>query len=122
MPSDGYGRGGTIPVLPNQPTLFYRGGLENICIQVAAQVIDAKANPKQPGAKMWSSMQPDAAIADFVSLVMGLTANDPRTADVTAALTAHFAAAKSGGATATDSLRSTFVAACLSPSFIGIGM
>ena len=122
MPSDGYGRGGTIPVLPNQPTLFYRGGLENICIQVAAQVIDAKANPKQPGAKMWSSAQPDAAIADFVSLVMGLTANDPRTADVSAALTAHFAAAKGGGATATDSLRSTFVAACLSPSFIGIGM
>ena len=25
MPSDGYGRGATIPVLPNQPTLFYRG-------------------------------------------------------------------------------------------------
>jgi hypothetical protein len=26
------------------------------------------------------------------------------------------------GQTATDSLKSTFVAACLSPSFIGIGM
>ena len=122
MPSDGYGRGGVIPVLPNEPTLFYRGGLENICIQVAAQVIDAKANPKQPGAKSWSSSQPDAAIADFVSIVMGLTAHDPRTADVTTALTAHFTNAKSGGASATDSLRSTFVAACLSPSFIGIGM
>ena len=122
MPSDGYGRGGTIPVLPNQPTLFYRGGLENVCVQVAAQVVDARANPKQPGAKMWSSAQPAAAIADFVSIVMGLTANDPRTADVTTALTAHFTNAKSGGATATDALRSTFVVACLSPSFIGIGM
>ncbi|MEO6775678.1 MAG: hypothetical protein ABI467_22140 [Kofleriaceae bacterium] len=122
MPSDGYGRGGVIPVLPNQPTLFYRGGLENICVQVAAQVIDAKANPKQPGAKMWSSSQPAAAITELVSLVMGLTSHDPRTADVTAALTAHFAAAKTSGASATDALRSTFVAACLSPSFIGIGM
>ena len=31
LPSDGYGRGATAPVLPNQPTLFYRAGLENIC-------------------------------------------------------------------------------------------
>jgi hypothetical protein len=122
MPSDGYGRGGVIPVLPNQPTLFYRAGLENICAQIAAQVVDAKPNPKQPGAKMWSSTSPDAAIGELVSLVMGLTTNDPRAADVTTALSAHFAAAKAGGASATDALRSTFVAACLSPSFIGIGM
>jgi hypothetical protein len=122
MPSDGYGRGSTIPVLPNQPTLFYRGGLENICAQVSAMVVDAPANPKQPGAKKWSSSQPDAAIGELVSLVMGLTASDPRTAPVTDALTSHFAAAKASGASATDALRSTFVAACLSPSFIGIGM
>ena len=55
MPSDGYGRGGVIPVLPNEPTLFYRGGLENICASVAQQVVDAKANPKQPGVKVWAS-------------------------------------------------------------------
>jgi len=122
MPSDGYGRGGVIPVLPNQPTLFYRGGLENICIAVAAQVIDAKANPKQPGVKMWKSTDPDTAITELVSLVMGLTAGDERTAPIHDALTQHFADAKTAGATATDALRSTFVAACLSPSFIGIGM
>jgi hypothetical protein len=122
MPSDGYGRGSTIPVLPNQPTLFYRGGLENICSQVSAMVIDAAANAKQPGAKKWSSSQPDAAIADFVAIVMGLTASDPRTKPVTTALSDHFTAARTAGATATDALRSTFVAACLSPSFIGIGM
>jgi hypothetical protein len=123
MPSDGYGRGGTIPVLPNQPTLFYRGGLENICSQVSGMVIDAAANPKQPGAKKWSSSQPDAAIADFVSIVMGLTASDPRASAVTTALKDHFTAAQQqAGASATDALRSTFVAACLSPGFIGIGM
>jgi hypothetical protein len=123
MPSDGYGRGSTIPVLPNQPTLFYYGGLENICAQVSMMVIDATPNPKQPGAKVWKSTMPDQAIGEFVSLVMGLTASDPRTQPVTDALTAHFTAAKAtSGVTPTDALRSTFVAACLSPSFIGIGM
>jgi hypothetical protein len=122
MPSDGYGRGSTIPVLPNQPTLFYYGGLENICAQAALMTIDATANPKQPGAKVWKSSDPTTAINDFVAIVMGLTPSDARTQPITDALTAHFNDAKTGGATATDALRSTFVAACMSPSFIGIGM
>jgi hypothetical protein len=123
MPSDGYGRGSTIPVLPNQPTLFYRAALENICEQVAQMTIDAKPSASQPNAKQWSSANATAAIGDFVAIIMALTPSDPRTADVTAALTDHFNAAQStGGASASDSLKSTFVAACLSPSFIGIGM
>jgi hypothetical protein len=122
MPSDGYGRGSTIPVLPNDPTLFYRAGLENVCAQVAAMTIDAKPSANQPGAKAWSSTQPDAAIAEFVSTVMALTPSDPRAAQATSILTSHFHAAMQAGQTASDSLKSTFVAACLSPSFIGIGM
>ena len=122
MPSDGYGRGSTIPVLPNEPTLFYRAGLENVCAQLAALTIDARPNANQPGAKKWSSAQPDAAIAEFVSIVMALTPSDPRAAQAQAILASHFQAAMQAGQTATDSLRSTFVAACLSPSFIGIGM
>jgi hypothetical protein len=122
MPSDGYGRGSTAPVLPNQPTLFYRAGLENVCAQVAALTIDAKPNPNQPGARQWSSAQPDAAIADFVAIVMALTPSDPRAPQATSILASHFHSAMQSGATAADSLRSTFVAACLSPSLIGIGM
>jgi hypothetical protein len=122
MPSDGYGRGSTIPVLPNQPTLFYRGGVENICALVSAAVIDATPDPDQPGAKAWSSSQPAAAISEFVSLVDGLTTSDPRASQVNAALSAHFASAQQAGFSSTDALRSTFVAACLSPSFIGIGI
>jgi hypothetical protein len=122
MPSDGYGRGATIPVLPNQPTLFYRAGLENVCAAVAALVIDAKPNAGQPGVKQWSSAQPDAAIAEFVSLVMAMPPSDPRAAQATSILSQHHAAAVQAGATPTDALKSTFVAACLSPSFIGIGM
>ena len=122
MPSDGYGRGATAPVLPNQPTLFYRAGLENVCAAVAALVIDAAVSPSQPAAKHWSSTAPDAAIADFVATVMALPASDPRAAGAAAILRSHFTAAVASGATAKDSLRSTFVAACLSPSFIGIGL
>ncbi|MFT3695281.1 MAG: hypothetical protein QM831_19265 [Kofleriaceae bacterium] len=122
MPSDGYGRGGVLPVLPNEPTLFYRAGLENICGSLSQQTIDAKPNANQPNAKQWTSADPTTAIHDFVSIMMGLTSSDARSQPVTDALTQHFADAQAQGATKTDALRSTFVAACLSPSFIGIGM
>jgi hypothetical protein len=122
MPSDGYGRGASIPVLPNEPTLFYRAGLENVCAAVAAMVIDAPPNPGQPLAKRWSSAQPDAAIGDFVATVMAMPPSDPRAAQATAILSSHFTGAVASGAAAKDALQSTFVAACLSPSFIGIGM
>ena len=121
LPSDGYGRGAPIPVLPTQPTLFYRAGLENICEDVAALVIDGPV-ASQPGAKQWSSAQPDAAIADFVSIVMALTTSDPRSAPSVAALESHYTSALAAGASANQALTSTFVVACLSPSFIGIGM
>ena len=126
LPSDGYGRGGVEPILPNVPTLFYRAGTENICEAVAVQVVDAKP---QPSLKQWSSAAPDAAIAEFVSLVMGLTASDPRAAAATTTLRAHFDAALAkpppmNGAkfTPTQALQSTFIAACMSPSAISMGM
>ncbi|MEO8844865.1 MAG: hypothetical protein ABI704_25000, partial [Kofleriaceae bacterium] len=124
MPSDGYGRGGVIPVLPNQPTLFYRGGLENICEQLSLQVIDAKVNAKQPNAKIWTSTAANVAgdISDFAHIIMGLTSSDDRTQPVIDALTGEFTTATANGATATDAMRSTFVTACLAPTFIGIGM
>ena len=122
LPSDGYGRGSPIPVLPNQPTLFYRAGLENICEAVASMVVDARPNANQPNAKRWSSAQPDAAIADFVATVMALTSSDPRAAPATQLLQQHFAQAEAQGASASDALKSTFVTACLAPSAIGIGM
>ena len=120
LPSDGYGRGSLAPVLPNQPTLFFRAGSENICGTVAVQVIDA--TKPVAGVKQWSSAQPDAAIAEFVSLMMALPPSDPRAAPALAALTGHFTAAKAQGATATDALRSTFVVSCLAPSAVAIGL
>ena len=121
LPSDGYGRGAVIPVLPNQPTLFYRAGLENICEGVAKLVID---NAKPPaGAKQWtSSATPDAAIADFVSILMAIESSDPRSTPAQAALKTHFTTAVGQGATNTTALQSTFTVACLAPSAVGIGM
>ena len=122
LPSDGYGRGAVAPVLPNLPTLFYRAGTENICAAVSAQVIDVAAAKRLPNVKQWSSAQSDAAIADFVQIVMALTPSDPRAAHAQALLSAHFAAALQSGASPTDALKSTFVAACLAPSAVSIGL
>ena len=120
LPSDGYGRGAVAPVLPNDPSLFYRAGTENICEAVADLVVDA-ASP-MPGAKQWSSAAPDAAIAELVPTLMALTPSDPRSGPALAALHGHFAAAVKGGATPSDALKSTVVVACLAPSSISIGL
>jgi len=122
LPSDGYGRGSTIPVLPNQPTLFFRAGLENICASVAAIVVDPQGKTGQTPLKVWTGTQPDAAIADFVSTIMALPASDARAAQATTILKSHFTSAVGTGASATTALQSTFTAACLSPSFTGIGL
>ncbi|HSZ81471.1 MAG TPA: hypothetical protein VLA14_04270 [Polyangia bacterium] len=122
LPSDGYGRGATMPVLPNQPTLFYRAGTENICTTVAAMVIDVATAKQVAGVTQWSSTKPTPAIADFVSIVMGLVPSDPRAAPATALLTSHFTAAMTQGATASDALKSTFITACLAPSAVSIGL
>ena len=120
LPSDGYGRGASVPVLPTQPTLFYRSGLENICENVANMVIDAKSPPA--GATTYSSTNVSAAIADFVSNIMGIAADDPRSAPMTQMLTDHDTQAIANKASASDALKSTFVTACLSPTVAGIGM
>jgi hypothetical protein len=122
LPSDGYGRGSVAPVLPNQPTLFYRAGLENICEAVAAQTIDVAAAKQLPNVKQWSSKSPDAAIADFVGIVMALAPSDARTAQATDLLEAHFTKATQSGASASNALKSTFVVACLAPSSVSIGL
>ena len=122
LPSDGYGRGSTEPVLPNQPTLFYRAGLENLCSVLSGSVIDVSAAKQEPGVKVWSSADPDAAIADFVSILMALVPSDPRAAGAAALLKGHFTTAVQQGATASNALKSTFITACLAPSAISMGL
>ena len=90
LPSDGYGRGSVAPVLPNQPTLFYRAGTENICEAVAALVIDVPTAKQTPGVTQWSSAQSDAAIADFVESGDGAAAVRPARGARAAMLTSHY--------------------------------
>jgi len=121
LPSDAYGRGGVAPILPNQPTLFFRAGMENICEAVAALVVDPASTVQ--GQTKWSSTAPDAAIADFVGTLMAVTPSDPRSTPLQALLKAHFTSAmQQSGITATQALRSTFVTACLSPSAVSVGL
>lgn len=119
LPSDGYARGSVAPVLANQPTLFYRAATESICKAAAVETIDA-VSPR-PGVKRWSSTAPDAAITDFVRILLGFPPSDPRAARAEAVLKSHFDEASLAGAQPADALKSTFVAACLSPSFVAIG-
>ncbi len=122
LPSDGYGRGSTMPVLPNQPSLFFHAGTENICNSIAGNVIDVGAGKQIAGVKYWSSAAPDAAIADFVATVMALVPSDPRAAPATTLLKDHLTAALAQGASAADALKSTFIVACQAPTALSIGM
>jgi hypothetical protein len=128
MPADAYGRGAVNELLPTSPTLFYRAALENVCIYLAQATIDATPIASQPGVIQWSSSDPIATnAAAFVGLVMAITPSDSRYMPLIAALTDHYQSALSQGpvgnvSAATNALRSTFVVACLSPSFAGVGM
>lgn len=122
LPSDGYGRGSTEPVLPNRSTLFYRAGTENICETVAAMVIDVAQAKQTAGTRYWSSSAPDSAIDDFVGTIMALVPSDPRAAPAVKLLKEHFTTATVQGASASDALKSTFVVACLAPSSISVGL
>jgi len=113
LPSDSYSRGAEDSVLANDPNLFFRTGMENICATLATRLIDAGAGTR------WSSAAADAAIADFVHTLMGLGAS--RDATPLSILGEHFQSARTAGLSASDALRSTFVLACISPSVTGMG-
>jgi hypothetical protein len=136
LPSDGYGRGSPIPVLPNSPTLFYRAGTENLCEAVAQIVIDPRTPPA--GVTTWkssecvvgdgncpsdggaSSCQP---IVDFVTLIAGIPTNDARFCPLYQTLLQDFVDNQAeAGADKTNALQSTFTAACMAPSAISIGL
>ena len=113
--ADGYTRGAESPVLALQPGMFYRSAAESLCEIAASFVVD------QPSSIYQSSRQADA-LTGFVNDIMGLQATDPRAAQARAVLDAHMAEALKAGASATVALRSAFVVACLSPSFLAIGL
>jgi hypothetical protein len=119
LPSDGYSRGSTVPVQPNDPSVFFTGGTDNLCDTLAQLLID-NASPPQ-GAKTWSSANASAAIEDFVQILMGVEPSDARYATTVQLLQKHDtdAAVLVG---ATKALQSTFIVACASAPATGLGM
>jgi hypothetical protein len=117
VPGPGYSRADEAPLLPHDPSLFFASGTEKLCMEIAGQIIDGGATTTK-----WTAMQKDAAIADFVSLVMGTPISDPRAPGLTEILQRHFAAAVQAKEKPADALRSTFVVACASPLGVSSGL
>jgi hypothetical protein len=117
LPADGFSRGTEFPVTTPDPSLFYRAASELVCEGVAKKVVDAPANG------VYSSQNPAIAIENMVTTLMGVPASDPNHAVSVSALTEHFQAAMTTGkANATNALRSTFSAACQSPTVLSMGI
>lgn len=118
LPVDGYYRSFALSSLPTHPDLFFRTSAEAICRLSADQVIDVANGDSSK----YVSADAPSAIADFVTNVMALGPSDPRYERAKAILSDNFDQSKASGATATDSLKATFVLACLSPTSVVVGL
>lgn len=116
LPADAFSRGVAEPVTSSDPNIFYRGASEMLCEAIAARVVDSAQD------RVFSSSNIQEAINLMVSKVMAVLPGDPKHYRAVTILTAHYNAASNSGASATNALRSTFSAACQSPSSLGIGI
>jgi len=129
--SDAFSRGAQSPVTPSDPTLFYRSATEELCENIAPQVVDATSG------SVYSSSDVTGSIKGMVETIMGYPPSDPMHDMAIQILTDHNTMANSatttggttrpggtGGSTskATNALRSTFVLACESPTAVGLGL
>jgi hypothetical protein len=118
LPADAFSRGSQLPVTSPDPNLFYRAASELVCEAVAAKVVDGPAATNLYTSATGSA----AAMTDMVVKVMGLPASDPHYAAALKALQDHYNAAVAARNTTTSSLRSTFAAACQSPTSLSLGI
>jgi hypothetical protein len=116
VPADTFSRGSEIPVTPPDANLLYRAASEMVCEAVATRVVDAGAG------SVFTSANPQAAIADMVARVMALPPSDSHAAAAAKILRDHYDGAVAAKVTATNALRSTFSAACQAPSNLGLGI
>jgi len=115
LPFDTFSRGSEEPVTSSDANVFYRAASESLCEAIATLVVDGTQS-------VFQSANVNAATEDMVTKVMALPPSDPKHAAAVSILKAHNAAAVKAGATPTDAMRSTFSAACLSPSSLGLGI
>lgn len=114
VPEDVFIRGGEDPLVISDPTMILRATEEQICKRLS-QAHVGNAQTYKPSA-------PGVAIDSMVQDLMGLPENDPRHDAIKQILLDHFDAAKAEGVNNTNSLRSTFMVACMSPTVLGTGL
>jgi len=90
-----------------------------LCENVAPKVVDPTS-----GTNLFPSNSPTTAIGDLVTKIMGYPPSDTNYAMAVTILTNHFNTAKGSpnNATATNAMRSTFSAACQSPTSLAFGL
>jgi hypothetical protein len=132
--ADAFSRGSPTPVTPAYPDLFYRAASEELCENIAKLVVDATGGPYTSSSS--SCTDGDGLMTKFVEQVMGVNHSDSVHDMAVTILENHCAAAAKvkttgggggpGGGTSTsaqtNSVRSTFVLACESPTSLGIGL
>jgi hypothetical protein len=123
--ADAFSRGSQTPVTPAYPDLFYRAATEELCENVAKLVVDVTSSPYTSSSTSCSNG--DGLLTKFVEQVMGINPSDPVHDQALGVLQTHCAAAAKvkttgGGSAQTNSVRSTFVLACESPTSLGTGL
>jgi hypothetical protein len=116
VPGGGYARGDTVPLLPHDPNMFFTSAMENLCYQIALQLVDNGKTSR------YLSANKDAALTDFVTTVMGLPPSDPRAAGMLGILKDNYDTSVAQLQTPTNALRSTFTLACESPPAVSLGL
>ncbi|HZU84786.1 MAG TPA: hypothetical protein VE987_17770, partial [Polyangiaceae bacterium] len=113
--ADTFSRGGATPVTPADPNLFFRAAVEELCENIAPQVVDGATS------SVWSSSNASAAIPDMVQRIMGYPPGDTNYPMAVSILQTHMQSAQAQS-NASTALRSTFVLACESPTSVAIGL
>jgi hypothetical protein len=111
-----YARADEKPVMPHDPNLFFSSATEKLCMLLAAQLVDGNMSPR------WRAAAFNPALDDFVSVVMGVPANDERFTSLRYVLAKHYDASIEAKERPADALRSTFVLACSSPLAVSSGL
>jgi hypothetical protein len=90
-----------------------------LCENVAPKVVDPTS-----GTNVFPSANVATAIGDLVTKVVGYPPGDTHYAMAVTILTNHFNTAKAApqSASATNAMRSTFAAACQSPTSLAFGL
>jgi hypothetical protein len=113
--ADTFSRGTVASITPSEPNLFFRAAVEELCQNLAPQLVDAATNP------VWRSTNATAAIPDMVQRIMGYPPGDANYAMAVSILQSHMQSAQAQS-NASTALRSTFVLACESPTSVSVGL